>query len=353
MGAACLFLLGMTLGCDTKEKTVQAAKPVMAPGPAETAPQTEALAAAKPAAAEKSDEAGIAVAVDGVKLMKAELNSGVEQKLQQLKGQIPAESLEQARAQIRKGMVDEFVMRTLLNKEIAAKKVTASEKEISEVLEGMKGQLPPGQSLEELMKKNGIDIAKMREEIGMNVKMNKLVAQELGEKGKVTEKEIAEFYEKNKEKFMKPESVHARHLLVAKVPEDTDKTKADKRKKAEELRKKLLAGADFADLAAKNSDCPSKEQGGDLGTFGRGQMIKPFEDAAFLQEKKAIGPVVETEFGFHIIQVLEREAAQPGKFDGEAKKKISAVLERQKQQGAFEGMAKRLKAKASILVYGK
>jgi peptidyl-prolyl cis-trans isomerase C len=351
---ACSLILGMTIGCGTKEEKAQTAKPVMAPGPAETAAPAAALPAVQPAVPEKkADDAGIAVEVDGVKMMKAQLNSAMQQKLALLKDQIPAERLEQAKAEIRKGLIDEFVMRTLLNKEVAAKKVTAGEKEIAEVLDGMKAQLPAGKTMDDLMKKNGIDIAKMREEIGMNIKMNKLVMQELGGKVKVTDKEISDFYEKNKEKFMKPESVHARHLLVAKVPEDTDKTKIDKKAKAEELRKKLLAGADFADLAAKNSDCPSKQNGGDLGTFARGKMVKPFEDAAFSQQQNAIGPVVETDFGFHIIQVLEHETAQVVKLDGETKKRITAFLERQKQQEAFEGMVKRLKAGANIIVYGK
>ena len=82
-------------------------------------------------------------------------------------------------------------------------------------------------------------------------------------------------------------------------------------------------------------------------------MVKPFEDAAFSQQQNVIGPVVETDFGFHIIQVLEHQTAQVVKLDGETKKRITAFLERQKQQGAFEGMVKRLKAGANILVYGK
>ena len=106
-------------------------------------------------------------------------------------------------------------------------------------------------------------------------------------------------------------------------------------------------------MATKNSDCPSKQNGGDLGTFSRGQMVKPFEDAAFSQKTKEIGPVVETDFGFHIIQVLEHQSAQVAKLDAAAKKQISDFLERQKQQAAFEGLVKRLKAGANILVYGK
>ena len=71
-------------------------------------------------------------------------------------------------------------------------------------------------------------------------------------------------------------------------------------------------------------------------------MVRPFEDAAFSQQKNAIGPVVETDFGFHIIQILEHQTAQVLKLDGETKKRITAFVERQKQHGAFDGMVKRL-----------
>jgi peptidyl-prolyl cis-trans isomerase C len=359
-----LLVLGMMVGCGSKEEKVKTAEPVIAPGPAENAAIPAAVADAGPAAAspaapqssgtgKKGNTVGIAVEVDGVKMTKAQLDAELQKKLAMLKGQIPADQLDQAKAEIRKALVDEFVMRTLLNKEIAAKKVTASDKEIAAVIEEMKSQLPAGTTMEELVKKNQIDMAKMREDIAMNIKINKLIEQTLGGKIKITDKETAEFYEKNKDKFTKPETVHARHILVSKVPEDTEKSLKEKKAKAEELRKKLLGGADFADTAAKNSDCPSKQAGGDLGTFARGQMVKPFEDAAFSQEKNAIGPVVETDFGFHIIQVLDHQAAQIMKLDAETKQRINNYLEGQKRKEAFEAIAKRLKAAANIVVYGK
>ena len=361
------FILGGIPGCGSKEEKAKTAKPVMAPGPAETAAApaavptavqeaapVAALPAVQPAVSEKkADDAGIAVEVDGVKMTKAQLNAELKKRLAMVKGQIPAESLEQAKAEIRKGLVDDFVLRTLLSREVVSKKVTATEKEIAEAMEGMKSQLPAGVTMDELVKNNQIDIAKMRDEIGMNIKISKLIEQALGGKDKITDKETADFYEKNKDKFTKPETVHARHILVSRVPEDTEKNLTDKKAKAEDLRKKLLGGADFADLAAKNSDCPSKQAGGDLGTFARGQMVKPFEDAAFSQEKNAIGPVVETDFGFHIIQVLDHQASQVVKLDTDTKKRINAYLEGQKRQGAFDGIVKRLKAAANIVVYGK
>jgi hypothetical protein len=101
-------------------------------------------------------------------------------------------------------------------------------------------------------------------------------------------------------------TVHVRHILVAISPRDSATMKDTKRERAETIRKELLAGKDFAAVATSVSDCPSKAAGGDLGVFPRGKMVKEFEDAAFSQEVGKIGPVVITQFGFHIIQVLER-----------------------------------------------
>ena len=86
------------------------------------------------------------------------------------------------------------------------------------------------------------------------------------------------------------DKVRARHILV----EDAVR--------AETLHQKILDGFDFAELAKTHSKCPSGQQGGDLGEFGRGQMVKPFEDAAFGLNVGEISQLVETQFGHHIVQ---------------------------------------------------
>jgi peptidyl-prolyl cis-trans isomerase C len=357
IGAAFLLFFPIALGCDSKkEGTATAGKPVIAPGPGMNEPPagesaTTQTASSNPATAKADAVAGIAVEVDGEKLTRSQLEEDIQARMAALKGQIPAENLDNARTEIRRAVIDEFIARTLLKREVTRRKLTASEKEIAEIMDAMKVQLPAGMTLEELFKKNKIDAAAMREEIGLNIRINKLVTAELGSKATITDKEITDFYQKNQDQFKQPESVHARHILLAKSPGDTGKVTAAKKARAEELRKRLVAGADFADLAAKNSDCPSKQNGGDLGSFSRGQMVKPFEDAAFSQQKDAIGPIVETEFGFHIIQVLEHRTAQIVKLDTETKKQISAFLEQQKKQAAYDGLVKKLKSGANIIIY--
>jgi peptidyl-prolyl cis-trans isomerase C len=346
--AASLIMLTLA-GCgsqDTKSGSVQneLQKPEVQ--------QSEAIPSASPLlpAVTQADGNGIVINVDGTKLTKEQMESEVKKKMSAIKKQVPADRMPQVRENVKKQVMNDFTIRTLLTNEVKRLNISASDKEVTEATEKLKSSLPQGMTIEDLMKKNKITKAKMQEEIRFGIKINKLVLSQTSGKYKPTEKEITAFYEKNKDKFKMPESVHVRHILVARAAGDDDKVKTEKKAKAEELRKQLLSGADFA-VIAKSSDCPSKDSGGDLGVFSRGEMVKQFEDAAFSQEVNAIGPVVETEFGYHIIQVLERHSPKTMTLDDKMKVNISAFLEQQKQQEAFDTMIKKLRAKANIVVY--
>jgi peptidyl-prolyl cis-trans isomerase C len=158
---------------------------------------------------------------------------------------------------------------------------------------------------------------------------------------------MKDFYEKEKESFNEPEKVTASHILF-KVDEDADADAKDaKRKAAEAAREKLVKGADFAQLAKEMSDCPSSKQGGNLGSFARGQMVKPFEDAAFSQDVDAIGPVVETKFGYHIIKVTDHSKAEQKTFE-DVKDDIESKLEDQKRRELVQAYVAKLEDEADI-----
>lgn len=101
------------------------------------------------------------------------------------------------------------------------------------------------------------------------------------------------------------ESVRASHILL--MYQGSSRSTATRSKdqalsQINDLKTQIDGGADFASLAQQHSDCPSKAKGGDLGTFGRGQMVKPFEDAAFTMPVGQTSGVVETPFGYHLIR---------------------------------------------------
>ena len=151
----------------------------------------------------------------------------------------------------------------------------------------------------------------------------------------VTDDEIKKFYQDNKDVFKENESANASHILVAE--ED----------KANEIYKKVKNGEDFASLAKEFSTCPSKEKGGELGTFTRGQMVKEFEDAVFNNEVGAITEPVKTQFGYHIIKINDKNEGRDLAFD-EVKDKIATQVRRQKEQALYNEKITELKEKYQV-----
>ena len=126
----------------------------------------------------------------------------------------------------------------------------------------------------------------------------------------VSEDQLRQMYDQQLERFRVPERAHVRHILIKTVDRPASEVPS-LQKKAEELLAKLKGGADFAELAKKNSEDPgSAEKGGDLGWITRGQTVPEFEKAAFSLNLKELSGLIKTEYGFHIIQVLEREQAR-------------------------------------------
>lgn len=122
--------------------------------------------------------------------------------------------------------------------------------------------------------------------------------------------EVQAYYEENQAEFFSPEKVEARHILI-KVDQDADDAAVEAaRLRAADIHGRAVKGEDFAELAKALSEGPSRNQGGYLGTFGRGQMVKPFEDQAFALKAGEIGDPVRTDFGWHIIKVEQHHAAE-------------------------------------------
>lgn len=160
-----------------------------------------------------------------------------------------------------------------------------------------------------------------------------MVMHDLISKITVGEEEMKTYYDVNKEQYQKGETVHAKHILV------------DEEELCNTILKAIESGETAFEIAAQeHSNCPSGSKGGDLGTFGKGQMVKEFEDAAFSAEiGQVVGPV-KTQFGYHLIRVEEKNDAAVTPFE-EAKAMIQRTLFQKKQNEAYAEKVKELREK--------
>jgi parvulin-like peptidyl-prolyl isomerase len=165
-----------------------------------------------------------------------------------------------------------------------------------------------------------------------------------------TEQELSAYLEAHREDYDTPEEVHARHILI-RVPEGASEAEiAQAKKQIEDIKKELENGADFAELAKKYSQDPgSAPNGGDLGFFRRGQMVREFEDAAFSLEPGQISDPVRTQFGFHLIKVEEKKPAQHPELAQIRERVLKDYIAAERTR-RFEQFYAELKAHAKIFI---
>lgn len=185
---------------------------------------------------------------------------------------------------------------------------------------------------------NGLDtdeeFVKMIEEAKRNL-LQRFAIQKLISNIQITEEEQKSYYAENKAQFAAEAEVSARHILVKSEEEGNEVLKA------------IEGGLDFSEAAQKYSTCPSKERGGDLGSFGRGRMVPEFEEAAFNLNEGEMSGLVQTQFGFHII-LTDKKTEGAEKAYEEVEGEIKQALMREKQTVVYSTKVEDLKSKFKV-----
>ena len=298
----------------------------------------------------KDDKDGVLATVDKVNITQNEVDERIAAMLGPHAAGIPPEKLASIRDQLNQQALDSLIVEALLMKAVEKENVLVGDEKIDAVVTQIKESLPEQMTFEEYLKQVGFTEKELKEKVSRNLRIQKLLEEQFSGISAPGEKEIAEYYTAHAAEFETPESVDVRHILIAVNSEDSKEKKAEKMKKAQEIREQVMAEKDFEAVAAEVSDCPSKAKGGHLGFIARGQTVKPFEDAAFGGKPGEIGPVVETQFGYHIIEVLGHKDA--GKTPlAEVKGRIAEELTQQKKEQAVRAYIDSLKAKATIVFH--
>ena len=212
-----------------------------------------------------------------------------------------------------------LIAQRIVDLEAKKQKITISDAEIKEALEEYYNHYGGEETFTQIIEMSGTSLAEVKKNLVSTMKIKKLLEPRI----KVTEEEMKAFFEENKEDFAQEEQVKARHILVATE------------KEAQEIKDKLAKGEDFAALAKEYStDDSTKNNGGQLGFFNRGDMVPEFEKAAFALAVGEISAPVKTEYGYHLIKVEEKKEAAAPNYE-KSKADIKEYLFNQKLQQEY------------------
>jgi foldase protein PrsA len=277
---------------------------------------TAALGLALLAGCSNSNGGASIASVNGQNISKAELDTKLEN------------------GAASKQVLNTIVQGMLIDQYAKDNNVVISDADVAKKEDEIKSKYPAGQ-FEQILKAQNLTEKDVQDILRQQLVLEAAVAKNAN----ISDKQIADYFAKNHTTLDKPEQIRAKHILVADP------------KTAATVEEQLKSGADFAALAKKYSTDPSsKDKGGELGFFQKGQMVPAFQAAAFTQKIGVVGPPVKSPFGYHIIVVEERKPAQIASL-ANSKAQIETTLKEQQEQTQIPAFLENLRNKAKIVVF--
>ena len=321
--------------------------------PAPGAPQTLGTPPAAKPAAPPLDTAklpAVVAKVNGTDIKKADLVKEADQ----LQGQLtqmnrPPEAMDIG---FYRQVLDGVVARILLQQEAKAQGITVTDDDVKGQIASLRGRFPSQAEFDKALADQGMKESDLIARAKDAFQVQKLIETKILANLTISDEAAKAFYDQNQDKMQRPEQVHVRHILIRadKTAPEADRKKA--KEKAQGLLDQIKKGGDFAKLATDNSDDPgSKARGGDLNWVSKGQTVEPFEKAAFaLAKPNDLSPVVESDFGYHVIQLIEKRPAGVVPF-AEAKERIANFLKQKQSQEKVQARIQELRTKGKVEIF--
>ena len=326
--------------------------------PAATAPATPGSTPAQPGAADPPPAAAfvapvpaqlpnVLARINGEAVNKAEFEKTVAAIEQRNRAPVPPTE----RDRIFRAILDEMIATRLLAQESKARKITVTDAEVDEQITNMKKQFGSDEAFNGAMAAQKVTMDQLKTDTRQDLMINKMLEAELGSKIAVKPEQIEKVYKENPTAFQVPDRVRASHILIAAAADAPADVKQAALAKAQTVLQSARAGKDFGALAKEFSQDPgSAAQGGDLGVFAPQQMVAPFSEAAFKLKPGGISDVVETQFGYHIIKVVEKQPGRTVKLD-EAKPAIERQLRDANRSRETQAFLQALRQRGKIEVF--
>ena len=253
-------------------------------------------------------------------------------------------------AQVRFVAVNAIVERKLLITEAKKAKALGDEEVTKSVAEFIKTNYGGDKELTGMLKSIGTSLTQFKSDVADDFRIKAFLEKSVLKDIVPSEDDIKKAYDANPERYAQKESVHARHIIVRVDPTASD---ADK-KAAEEKINAIYTdatkpGADFAEIAKKESQDGAAAQGGDLGFFTKGRMVPEFEQAAFALKPGEVSKPLKTQFGYHIIKVEEHKDGAPPSFET-AKEQVAKEVSIKKRNEVVKAKLEEMKKSANLKI---
>jgi peptidyl-prolyl cis-trans isomerase C len=293
----------------------------------------------------KSPETKLAI-VNGQAITQRDFDrefNGVKRRLSSMGKSVKDDQLATLKIQVLENMIN----LELLFQESQKKGIKIEETAIDEQVNTIKKRFPDEDGFKKALLKMNLSEGDLRSQIIREMSVRQFIDEQFVEKTIVSDKETKSYYSSHQGDFKKSEMVKARHILIKIEPQADDSQKAEARKKIEDIQNRLKKGEDFVSLAKEFSQCPSGAKGGDLGYFTHGQMVKPFSDKAFALAPGEVSNIVETEFGYHIIQSIDKKPATTIAYK-DIKEKLQKYLKQKEVMKQVGEYTEDIKRKAKV-----
>jgi peptidyl-prolyl cis-trans isomerase SurA len=249
---------------------------------------------------------------------------------------------------LRREVLEKLVEEKLIDQEVKKLAIKVSSKEVEAALDEVRRRNSATQEqLEKALMAEGLTLESYKKQIEKSLQRRKLISSAVKVETKAGEKELREFYQKHINRYRTNETFRPAHILFV-VPKDaTPEQVKEIRKKCEAVLKKVRSGEDFGEMALLYSQDASSKSRGDLGYFRKGELLPAFEKEALRLKVGEVGGVIRTEFGFHIIKLLDRKGVDPLPFE-EVKEKVQADFFGIEMERAFKQYLSTLREKSII-----
>jgi peptidyl-prolyl cis-trans isomerase SurA len=262
---------------------------------------------------------------------------------------VPAADQAAKKAEFRKNLTNDLVSELLLKDRADRLGITVTSEDVKDAVERVKQQygLTSDKAFEESLAKSGMTRADMEVRMRDTILMNKLFSRELRNRDDLSDKELRERYDREKEHYRLPERAHLREIIILRP--DNAAQVAAARQRAEDLAKQALAGADFSLLAKTASESATKDKGGDLGEVARGELLPELDKAVFnATAGQVLGPI-EAKSAWHILKVEQRLPSEVPAFET-LKEKLRKDVSEEAWQRDYKAYIERLRKEAFIQI---